>query len=72
MIWNGAWMPRMDRDRELSLLALLEWETRLETWLRLPAADRENLVRTLAELMIRQADREMGDESAVADHVRSS
>ena len=62
----------MDRDQELSLLALVEWETRLEAWLRLPEADRASLVRMLAELMVRQADREMGDESAVADHVRSS
>lgn len=62
----------MDTDRELSLLALLEWEDRLYAWLRIPAADRERLVRTLAELMLRQADREMGDESAVADQASSS
>ena len=62
----------MDTDRALSLLALLEWEDRLDAWLRVPAADRERLVRTLAELMIRQADREMGDESAVADQTSSS
>jgi len=62
----------MDTDRELSLLALLEWEERVDAWLRLPAADRERVVRTLAELMLRQADREMGDESAVADQDSSS
>ncbi|MDE0125866.1 MAG: hypothetical protein OXN97_14935 [Bryobacterales bacterium] len=62
----------MDTDRELSLLALLEWEDRVDAWLRLPAADREMVVRTLAELMVRQADREVGDESAIADQASSS
>ncbi len=62
----------MEADRELSLLALLEWEERLEAWLRSPAADREVLVRTLAELMVRQADLEMRDESPVADQAGSS
>lgn len=62
----------METDRELSLLALVEWEERLEAWLRIPAADREKLVRTLAELMVRQADRKMRDESTVADQAGSS
>ena len=57
----------MDTDRELSCWRSWSGRDRLDAWLRIPAADRERLVRTLAELMIRQADREMGDESAVAD-----
>ena len=27
----------MDKERERSLLALLEWEERVEAWLRIPA-----------------------------------
>lgn len=59
----------MDKERERSLLALLEWEDRVEAWLRIPAPDREALVRELAGLMVRQADRkERSDERIVADH----
>ena len=59
----------MDREREQSLLALLEWEERVEAWLRLPPLDRETLVRELAGLMVRQADRQgRSDERVVADH----
>ncbi|MDE2914199.1 MAG: hypothetical protein OXL68_14885 [Paracoccaceae bacterium] len=59
----------MDTEREQSLLALLEWEDRVEAWLRIPSPDREALVRELAGLMVRQADREgRSDERVVADH----
>ena len=59
----------MDKGRERSLLALLEWEERVEAWLRIPAPDREALVRKLAQLMVRQADRAgRSDERVVADH----
>ena len=59
----------MDRERERSLLALLEWEERMEAWLRIPPLDRETLVRELAGLMVRQADRQgRSDERVVADH----
>ena len=59
----------MDRERERSLLALLEWEERVEAWLRIPPLDRETLVRELAGLMVRQADRQgRSDERVVADH----
>ena len=59
----------MDRERERSLLALLEWEERVEAWLRIPPLDRETLVRELAGLMVRQADRRgRSDERVVADH----
>ena len=59
----------MDKERERSLLALLEWEERVEAWLRIPTPDREALVRKLAELMVRQADRVgRSDERVVADH----
>ena len=62
----------MDRERELSLLALLEWEERVERWLRLPAPDREAFVREMAGLMVRQANRRgMSDERVVADHEQS-
>lgn len=63
----------MDRERERSLLALLEWEERVEAWLRIPSPDRETLVRELAGLMVRQADRQgKSDERVVADHEPSS
>ena len=59
----------MDRERERSLLALVEWEERVEAWLRIPPLDRETLVRELAGLMVRQADRQgRFDERVVADH----
>ena len=59
----------MDRERERSLLALLEWEERVQAWLRIPPPDRETLVRELAGLMVRQADlRGRFDERVVADH----
>ena len=59
----------MDRERERSLLALVEWEERVEAWLRIPPLDRETLVRELAGLMVRQADRQgRSDERLVADH----
>ena len=59
----------MDRERERSLLALVEWEERVEAWLRIPPLDRETLVRELAGLMVRQADRQgRSDERVVADH----
>ena len=59
----------MDRERERSLLALLEWEERVEAWLRIPPLDRETLVRELAGLMVRQADRQgRSDERVDADH----
>ena len=45
----------MDRERERSLLALLEWEERVERWLRIPTPDREAFVQELAGLMVRQA-----------------
>ena len=57
MLWSDVWRRPMDKERERSLLALLEWEERVEAWLRIPAPDREVLVRKLAELMVRQADR---------------
>ena len=73
MTWSGAWRLRMDKERELSLLALLEWEERVEAWLRIPSPDRETLVRELAGLMVRQADRQgKSDERVVADHEPSS
>ena len=63
-VWRRGWTRR-----ERSLLALLEWEERVEAWLRIPAPDREALVRKLAELMVRQADRAgRSDERVVADH----
>ena len=59
----------MDRERERSLLALLEWEERVERWLRIPPPDREAFVRELAGLMVRQAHRRgRSDERVVADH----
>lgn len=59
----------MDKERERSLLALLEWEQRVERWLQIPPRDREALVQELAGLMVRQADRRgMSDERVVADH----
>ena len=59
----------MDRERERSLLALVEWEERVQAWLRVPPLDRETLVRELAGLMVRQADRRgRSDERVVADH----
>ena len=59
----------MDRERERSLLALLEWEERVQAWLRIPPLDRETLVKELAGLMVRQADRRgRSDERVVADH----
>ena len=57
----------MDEDRERSLLALLEWEERVEAWLRIPAPDREELVERLAGLMVRLADGGRTDERAAAD-----
>ena len=59
----------MDRERERSLLALVEWEERVQAWLRIPPLDRETLVKELAGLMVRQADRRgRSDERVVADH----
>ena len=59
----------MDRERERSLLALLEWEERVERWLRIPAPDREAFVQELAGLMVRQASRRgRSDERVVSDH----
>ena len=59
----------MDKERERSLLALLEWEERVQAWLRIPPLDRETLVKELAGLMVRQADRRgRSDERVVADH----
>ena len=59
----------MDRDRELSLIALLEWEERVTRWLQLPSPNREAFVKELAELIVRQARRkERSDERLVADH----
>ena len=69
MLWSDVWWRPMDKERERSLLALLEWEERVEVWLQVPAPDREALVRKLAELMVRQADRAgRSDEWVVADH----
>ena len=62
----------MDRERERSLLALLEWEERVERWLQVPPPDREAFVQELAGLMVRQANRRgMSDERVVADHEQS-
>ena len=59
----------MERERERSLLALVEWEERVQAWLRVPPLDRETLVRELAGLMVRQADRRgRSDERVVTDH----
>ena len=57
----------MEEDRERSLLALLEWEERVEAWLRIPAPDREELVERLAGLMVRLADGGRTDERPAAD-----
>ena len=46
----------MDKERELSLLALLEWEERVERWLQVPPPDREAFVQELAGLMVRHAN----------------
>ena len=62
----------MDKERELSLLALLEWEERVERWLQVPPPDREAFVQEMAGLMVRQASRRgMSDERVVADHEQS-
>lgn len=62
----------MDRERELSLLALLEWEERVERWLQVPLPDREAFVKEMAGLMVRQANRRgMSDERVVTDHEQS-
>ena len=59
----------MDKERELSLLALLEWEERVERWLQVPPPDREAFVQELAGLMVRHANRRgRSDERVVADH----
>ena len=58
----------MDGERERSLLALLEWEERVERWLRIPTPDREAFVQELAGLMVRQARPGGSDERVVADH----
>ena len=42
----------MDKERELSLLALLEWEERVERWLQVPPPDREAFVQELAGLIV--------------------
>ena len=61
----------MDAQQEQSLLALLEWEERRDRWLAVPEADRVRLVETLARVMIRIADRGVGNEHS-EDHLRSS
>ena len=62
----------MDRERERSLPALLEWEERVERWLRIPTPDREAFVQEMAGLMVRQANRRgRSDERVVADHEQS-
>ena len=59
----------MDPDRELSLLALLEWEERVARWLRVPAPGREVSVRDLARLMVQQAIRRgRTDERVILDY----
>ena len=45
----------MDVGQQQSLLALLEWEERLDWWLEVSAESREHLVRELARLMVRVA-----------------
>ena len=52
----------MTEDRELPLLALLEWEERWHRWHSVPEQDRAQLVRELARVMVRMADGERTDE----------
>ena len=40
----------MDENRQRSLLALLEWEERVERWLQVPPPDREAFVQEMAGL----------------------
>ena len=59
----------MDPERELSLLALLEWEERIERWLRVSAPDREVFVEELARLMVQQEIRRgRTDERVISDY----
>ena len=56
----------MDRDRELTLLSLLEWRDRQQRWEAVPADARREFVAELARLMVRQAVRERDDDGT--DH----
>ena len=63
----------MEADRELALLALMEWEDRWDRWLAIPAADRERFVQEMARLMVRMADGETADDGQPGeDHGASS
>ena len=61
----------MESDRELALLALMEWEDRRDRWLAIPARERVRFVQELARLMVRMADGETADEPG-EDHAASS
>ena len=61
----------MDAQQEQSLLALLEWEERRDRWLAVPAPDRMRLIESLAQVLIRIADRGADDERG-EDQLRSS
>lgn len=56
----------MDRDRELTLLSLLEWRERQQRWEAVPADARREFVAELARLMVSQAVRERDDDGT--DH----
>lgn len=62
-------MARTDnsREREATLLALLEHEERMARWESVPAADREKLLDELAGLLLRAAEEGGGDEPREAD-----
>ena len=56
----------MDRDRELTLLSLLEWRERQQRCEAVPSDARREFVAELARLMVRQAVRERDDDGT--DH----
>jgi hypothetical protein len=55
------------REREATLLALLEHEERMARWESVPTADREKLLDELARLLLRAAEEGGGDEQREAD-----
>ena len=61
----------MEADRELALIALMEWEDRWDRWLSIPALDRDRFVRELARLMVRMGET-TDDGQPGEDHAASS